>query len=132
MSTHTLKDHLVPRYQTLLNTESDEYKDNLAEWKTLIDQLQQRLKQATSEGKSKHLALHKKRGQLSGTYFRTNLKTRLTRVTKKKKKKKARERIELLLDQDSPFLELCTFAGYGQEDMTLGKMKTPFFFFFFF
>ncbi|CAO3697727.1 unnamed protein product [Rhizopus stolonifer] len=97
MSTHTLKDHLVPRYQTLLNTESDEYKNNLAEWKTLIDQLQQRLKQATSEGKPKHLALHKKRGQLS-----------------------ARERIELLLDQDSPFLELCTFAGYGQEDMTLG------------
>jgi acetyl-CoA carboxylase carboxyltransferase component len=32
----------------------------------------------------------------------------------------ARERINLLLDEDSPFLELCQLAGYGQEDMTLG------------
>jgi hypothetical protein len=32
----------------------------------------------------------------------------------------ARERVELLLDEDSPFLELCQFAGYGQDDMTLG------------
>ena len=33
----------------------------------------------------------------------------------------ARERIQLLLDEDSPFLELCALAGYGQEDMTVGK-----------
>lgn len=33
----------------------------------------------------------------------------------------ARERIELLLDEDSPFLELCALAGYDQDDMTLGK-----------
>lgn len=32
----------------------------------------------------------------------------------------ARERVELVLDEDSPFLELCPLAGYGQEDMTLG------------
>ena len=32
----------------------------------------------------------------------------------------ARDRIELLLDDDSPFLELCPLAGYGQEDMTVG------------
>lgn len=30
----------------------------------------------------------------------------------------ARDRMSLLLDQDSPFLELCTFAGYGQKDCT--------------
>lgn len=33
----------------------------------------------------------------------------------------ARERVELLLDEDSPFLELCALAGYEQEDCTLGK-----------
>jgi acetyl-CoA carboxylase carboxyltransferase component len=33
---------------------------------------------------------------------------------------KARERVELVLDEDSPFLELCALAGYGQDDMTLG------------
>lgn len=30
----------------------------------------------------------------------------------------ARDRISLLLDQDSPFLELCPFAGYGNENST--------------
>lgn len=28
----------------------------------------------------------------------------------------ARDRIALLLDPDSPFLELCTFAGFGLPD----------------
>jgi len=32
----------------------------------------------------------------------------------------ARDRLELLLDDDSPFLELCPLAGYGQDDMTIG------------
>lgn len=32
----------------------------------------------------------------------------------------ARERIELLLDEDSPFLELCPLAGYGQKNCTNG------------
>jgi acetyl-CoA carboxylase carboxyltransferase component len=32
----------------------------------------------------------------------------------------ARERVELLLDPDSPFLELLPLAGYGMDDMTLG------------
>jgi len=34
----------------------------------------------------------------------------------------ARERVELVLDEDSPFLELCALAGYDQDDMTLGKI----------
>jgi acetyl-CoA carboxylase carboxyltransferase component len=34
----------------------------------------------------------------------------------------ARERVELVLDEDSPFLELCALAGYDQDDMTLGKL----------
>ena len=38
----------------------------------------------------------------------------------------ARERIQLLLDEDSPFLELCALAGYGQEDMTLGRIYSIF------
>lgn len=32
----------------------------------------------------------------------------------------ARDRIELLLDDDSPFMELCPLAGYGQDEMTVG------------
>lgn len=29
----------------------------------------------------------------------------------------ARDRIALILDSDSPFLELCLFAGLGQQDV---------------
>lgn len=36
------------------------------------------------------------------------------------KKKKARERIELLLDEDSPFLELMPLAGLGQDETAVG------------
>ncbi|CDS02979.1 Putative Propionyl-CoA carboxylase beta chain [Lichtheimia ramosa] len=97
MSTLTSLDHLVKRHQTAVVTSSPEYKANLEEWQGLIEQLQERLQEATNEGKEKHIALHKKRGQLP-----------------------ARERIELLLDEDSPFLELCALAGYDQDDMTLG------------
>jgi acetyl-CoA carboxylase carboxyltransferase component len=33
---------------------------------------------------------------------------------------KARDRISLLLDQDSPFLEVCAFAGYENSESTPG------------
>jgi acetyl-CoA carboxylase carboxyltransferase component len=36
----------------------------------------------------------------------------------------ARERIELLLDEDSPFLELCPLAGYGRDSFALGGTLT--------
>jgi hypothetical protein len=32
----------------------------------------------------------------------------------------ARERIELVLDQDSPFLEICPLVGYEQDENTIG------------
>ncbi|KAI8067806.1 ClpP/crotonase-like domain-containing protein [Gongronella butleri] len=97
MSTETSRDHLVPRHPSVVSKTSEEYKNNVEEWQRLLDELKERLQEATNEGKAKHIALHKKRGQLS-----------------------ARERLELLLDEDSPFLELAALAGYGQDDMTLG------------
>ncbi|KAI9489151.1 carboxyl transferase [Zychaea mexicana] len=97
MSTMTAVDNLVARQQTAVVTSSPEYKNNMEEWQGLISELYERLEEATNEGKSKHIALHRKRGQLP-----------------------ARERIQLLLDEDSPFLELCALAGYNQEDMTTG------------
>ncbi|KAF7730797.1 hypothetical protein EC973_001315 [Apophysomyces ossiformis] len=97
MSTLTSTGHLVQRHPTAVVKTSPEFKANLEEWQRLIDELKDRLQEATSEGKERHIALHKKRGQMS-----------------------ARERLELLLDEDSPFLELCTLAGYDQDDMTLG------------
>jgi hypothetical protein len=69
MSTTALTDHLVPRYPTAIVKTTAEYKNNVEEWKGLIDELKERLQEATGEGKAKNIALHRKRGQLSGKAF---------------------------------------------------------------
>jgi hypothetical protein len=66
MSTLATKDHLVPRHPSTVNKASEEYKENEKQWQELIEQLNERLQEATSEGKQKHIDLHRKRGQLSG------------------------------------------------------------------
>ncbi|RUS25464.1 acetyl/propionyl-CoA carboxylase, partial [Jimgerdemannia flammicorona] len=87
----------VKRFKSTVNTASPEYQANYKEWQLLLNTLRDRLKEATSQGQMRHLETHIKRGQLL-----------------------ARDRIELLLDEDSPFLEICPLAGWGQKDMTLG------------
>ena len=73
-----------------INTQSVSYKENYAKMLLKIDELNKHLKQSLYQGEEKH-------------------------ITKAKANKKflARERIELLLDQDSPFLELLPLAGLG-------------------
>jgi acetyl-CoA carboxylase carboxyltransferase component len=63
----------------------------------LVDQLQQNLQESLKQGRKKDIARHISRGQLT-----------------------ARDRVELLLDQDSPFMELMPLAGLGQEDIPVG------------
>ncbi|KAJ3075194.1 hypothetical protein HDU98_008920 [Podochytrium sp. JEL0797] len=63
----------------------------------LCTELQEKLVEATCQGKEKDVKRHVKRGQML-----------------------ARDRIELLLDQDSPFLELLPLAGLNIDGMTLG------------
>ncbi|OZJ04132.1 hypothetical protein BZG36_02830 [Bifiguratus adelaidae] len=78
----------VPRLKSSVNKNLPEYKENVLEWQTLVEELHERLEEALYQGKPKHIATHIKRGQL--------------------------------LDEDSPFLELCPLAGWGQDDMTTG------------
>jgi acetyl-CoA carboxylase carboxyltransferase component len=66
MSTDTLEHHLVQPYKSLANKVSEEYKRNYEEWQPVVAELQERLQEATAEGKEKHIKLHKKRGQLLG------------------------------------------------------------------
>lgn len=61
----------------------------------LIQELNERTQSVLNQGSGKTQLLHLSRGMLL-----------------------ARDRIALLLDQDSPFLQLCTFAGYNQKDCT--------------
>ncbi|KAI8049779.1 carboxyl transferase [Syncephalis plumigaleata] len=87
-----------PRYQSNVDTTTPEYKENYAAMLQLVEELNERLQtDGTYQGKERHIQRHLKRGQLL-----------------------ARERIELLLDPDSPFLELMPLAGWGQDDMTVG------------
>lgn len=71
-----------------INTNNKTAQDNKQEMLTLIEQLHKNMKQGLFQGKEHHIVKARKRNKLL-----------------------ARERIELVLDQDSPFLELLPLAG---------------------
>ncbi|MEZ5026893.1 MAG: carboxyl transferase domain-containing protein [Chitinophagales bacterium] len=73
-----------------INTNSAAYKENYQKMQAKLDELKKHLAASLFQGEEKHIAKAKKLGK----YL-------------------ARERIDLLLDQDSPFLELCPLAGLG-------------------
>lgn len=71
-----------------INPNSQAFKDNYREMLALIEQLETNLEKSRFQGKDKHIARARKRGKML-----------------------ARERLELVLDRDSPFLELLPLAG---------------------
>jgi acetyl-CoA carboxylase carboxyltransferase component len=93
-------------YATLkssIDTNSAEFKQRYHDFKILIDDLGAKLHSPNKrestlyQGSKKHLSMHESRDQIL-----------------------ARDRVEMTLDEDSPFLELMPLAGYGQEGMTVG------------
>jgi acetyl-CoA carboxylase carboxyltransferase component len=76
--------------KTKVNTNSATYKENYQKMLAKIAELNKHLQQSLFQGEEKHLVKAKAQGKFL-----------------------ARERIELLLDQDAPFLELCPLAGLG-------------------
>ncbi|RKP05327.1 ClpP/crotonase-like domain-containing protein [Thamnocephalis sphaerospora] len=88
----------LPRYTSKVDKQTPEYAENYQAMTQLVEELRTRLEtEGTYQGREEHLRRHLKRGQLL-----------------------ARERVELLLDPDSPFLELMPLAGWGQDGMTVG------------
>eukprot|EP01098_Paradermamoeba_levis_P012903 TRINITY_DN5751_c0_g1_i2.p1 TRINITY_DN5751_c0_g1~~TRINITY_DN5751_c0_g1_i2.p1 ORF type:complete len:562 (-),score=180.13 TRINITY_DN5751_c0_g1_i2:149-1789(-) len=87
----------IPRFQTKIKTKDEDFRRNYEEMTKLVDELNERLQMSLDQGKPEHIEKHLKAGRLL-----------------------ARERIELMLDEDSPFLEIAPLAGWGQEKMTLG------------
>ena len=79
--------------KTRIDTQSEEYKNNKAKFEELLKQYRDRLKMVTNGGSARAVALHKKRGKLL-----------------------ARERINLLLDTNTPFLELSPLAVFDQYE----------------
>ena len=66
---------------------------NQEAWGPVLQEFADNLKQTTSEGTAQSISRHEERGQLL-----------------------ARDRISLLLDPDSSYLELGSFAGFGLGD----------------
>lgn len=71
-----------------INLNSDAFKTNLEEMKALVAELNQKKNESLYQGKERHIEKARSLG-----------------------KHTARERIELLLDEHSPFMELLPFAG---------------------
>ncbi|EXJ77043.1 hypothetical protein A1O3_10201 [Capronia epimyces CBS 606.96] len=83
----------LPAIESKSITTDAQSKSNREAWAPVLDKYEGFLKDTTSEGTDISLRRHQARGQLL-----------------------ARDRVSLLLDPDSPFLELCSFAGFGLKD----------------
>ena len=68
---------------TNINTKSQSFNENHEQMLELVEKLEKHLVESRFEGKEKHVERARKRGKML-----------------------ARERIEIILDKDSPFLEL--------------------------
>jgi acetyl-CoA carboxylase carboxyltransferase component len=77
---------------SLLDTSSETYRSYRSAQLAVLDQLQEQLDLAVAGGGERYMERHRQRGKLP-----------------------VRERLELLLDPDSPFLELSPLAAWGTE-----------------
>ena len=82
----------MPVLRSTLDTAGEVYRANRAAQLEVLDQLAEQLEIAVAGGGERYQQRHRERGRLP-----------------------ARERIELLLDPDSPFLELSSLAAWGTE-----------------
>ncbi|MGH8945881.1 MAG: acyl-CoA carboxylase subunit beta [Acidimicrobiia bacterium] len=86
---------------TRLDTRSEDYQSNRATMLDRLAEFEKLQEQARQGGGEKYISRHRERGKLL-----------------------ARERIELLVDQDSPFLELSTLAAWGSDKPLGGNVVT--------
>lgn len=84
-------------FKSKINKQSESYRSNYALMQEKIKELEGKVKEALFQGEPKYLERTKKAGKML-----------------------ARERIEMLLDQDSPFMELLPFAGWGMDGFGTG------------
>ncbi|KAK5293365.1 hypothetical protein LTR99_009811 [Exophiala xenobiotica] len=82
-----------PVVDSVLDLQQPRYKSNRDAWTQVMDEFAANLRSTTSQGSTQSTKRHEDRGQLL-----------------------ARDRIALLLDPRSSFLELGSFAGFGLED----------------
>lgn len=84
-----------------INSKSEIFTANYAGMLKKVQELEDLMKKSTWQGDEKQIGRVKQAGRML-----------------------ARERIELLLDENSPFMELCPLAGFGRESFALGGTLT--------
>lgn len=84
-------------YTTKINRQSESYRANYALMQAKVKELEGKMQEALFQGEAKYLERTKKQGKML-----------------------ARERIEMLLDVDSPFMELLPIAGWGMDGFGAG------------
>ena len=80
----------MPALTSSVDTTSREFQENRESMLAALDEVAAQLAIASGGGGERYVSRHRSRGKLL-----------------------ARERVELLLDQDSPFLEICPLAAWG-------------------
>ncbi len=78
------------RIESRIDTSSQEFKENFENMKRAVEELRERLEQVKKGGPPEAIKKHKERGKLT-----------------------VRERLDLLFDPGTPFLELSPLAAYG-------------------
>ena len=86
-----------PALRSRVDPRSEPYKKNSQENGAAVERLREALVASRAGGGEKYVARHRAKGQLL-----------------------PRERVELLLDRDSHFLEICPLAGHGIRGVTPG------------
>jgi 3-methylcrotonyl-CoA carboxylase beta subunit len=87
---YIIKNRSVYRIESKIDTGSQEFKDNKTAYQQILDEYRAILKEVSFGGSEKSVERHKKRGKLL-----------------------ARERIDLLIDPNTPFMELSSMAAFG-------------------
>jgi acetyl-CoA carboxylase carboxyltransferase component len=87
-----MEERLVPVLRSVVDIARDAYQDNRAVQLAVLAELEEQLELARVGGGAKYAERHHRRGKLL-----------------------VRERVELLLDRDTPFLELSALAAWGTE-----------------
>jgi len=88
----------MPALETQLNARSADFQANAAAMRAVVDDLKAQIEKATLGGGEAARAKHTARGKLL-----------------------PRDRVQMLLDPGTPFLELCTLAGLGLDNPDLDK-----------
>jgi len=95
--TSEIKENRMAVFKTKVNRNSEGYQRNYKLMQEKISELDAKYKEALFQGEPKYLERTKKAGRLL-----------------------ARERVELVLDADSPFMELLPLAGWGTDGFGAG------------